>query len=412
MSFRDYIPPKNTPRSIELRASNAYEWAANRCAEPFIKQWSDTWREKWKEPFKGVTTDGHVRTGLFTLASQDRDDGAPVDAMVQAANSLLQVVPESQREALRYPIEAPEWRSWMNPEIYMFHHGIRLEEVSDGVVKAIHEVLRASLSSQGYFKVRGCMEVNRFLGELVEGTKVMNEKSYNFLLFGEPSRTEPWGWQIYGHHLCMNCFVIRSQMVISPIFMGAEPNIIDEGPEKGLVLFSDQEDTAVALMQALDDDIRGKVCISAQLSGATVPSWRYHPADQRHVGGAFQDNRVMPYEGYLVAKMSTHQQDLTRRLLHLGLNYLPESVLVTRLEEISRHWDETYFCWIGSFGPNDAFYYKIHSPVVMMEFDHHSGVFLNNKTPLPFHIHTSVRTPNGNDYGKMLLRQYLDERHG
>lgn len=43
----------------------------------------------------------------------------------------------------------------------------------------------------------------------------------------------------------------------------------------------------------------------------------------------------------------------------------------------------------------------------MVEFDHHSGVFLTNKDPLPFHIHTLVRTPNGNDYGKELLNQYL-----
>ena len=409
MNFRQYIPPKDTPRSKELAASNAYQWAENRCKEPFIKDWSDSWLKRWKEPFKGITTDGNIRSGLFNLAPEGRNEGAPIDRMVQAADALIQAVSESQRDSLLYPIEAPEWRSWMNPEIYMFHHGIRLEEVSDEVAEAVHDLLRASLSPDGYRKVRGCMEVNKFLGEMVDGKKVLNEKSYNLLLFGKPSLTTPWGWQIYGHHLCMNCFVIRSQMVISPIFMGAEPNIIDEGPERGMVLFSDQESTGIALMNSLDDDIRQQVCISTQLSGPEIPSWRYHAADQRHVGGAFQDNRVMPYEGYLVGNMSAHQQDLVRRLLYLGLNYLPEKVLQMRLAEISDHWEETYFCWIGGFESTSAFYYKVHSPVIMMEFDHHSGVFLNNKVPLPFHIHTSVRTPNGNDYGKELLKQWSDK---
>jgi hypothetical protein len=50
-------------------------------------------------------------------------------------------------------------------------------------------------------------------------------------------------------------------------------------------------------------------------------------------------------------------------------------------------------------GEDNAFYYRIQSPVVMIEFDHHKGVVLNNPTPEKFHVHTIVRTPNGNDYG-------------
>jgi hypothetical protein len=41
---------------------------------------------------------------------------------------------------------------------------------------------------------------------------------------------------------------------------------------------------------------------------------------------------------------------------------------------------------------------------VFIEFDHHAGVFLTNAEPAKFHVHTIVRTPNGNDYGMDLLR--------
>ena len=44
----------------------------------------------------------------------------------------------------------------------------------------------------------------------------------------------------------------------------------------------------------------------------------------------------------------------------------------------------------------------------MIEFDHHKGVLLNNETPQRFHIHTIVRTPNGNDYGMDLLRLHYE----
>ncbi|KAI1612055.1 hypothetical protein EDD37DRAFT_633801 [Exophiala viscosa] len=42
---------------------------------------------------------------------------------------------------------------------------------------------------------------------------------------------------------------------------------------------------------------------------------------------------------------------------------------------------ETYFCWIGGFDDSAAFDYRIQNPVVAVELDHHSRVFLTNKEP-------------------------------
>jgi Protein of unknown function (DUF3500) len=44
--------------------------------------------------------------------------------------------------------------------------------------------------------------------------------------------------------------------------------------------------------------------------------------------------------------------------------------------------------------------------VILIEFDHHAGVWLANTEPERFHIHTLVRTPNGNDYGAALVSQF------
>jgi hypothetical protein len=76
------------------------------------------------------------------------------------------------------------------------------------------------------------------------------------------------------------------------------------------------------------------------------------------------------------------------------------------MRRIRQRLDETFFSWIGGFGDEDPFYYRIQSPIIIVEFDHHRGVWLLNKEPAKYHIHTLIRTPNGNDYGRELLRQF------
>jgi hypothetical protein len=48
-------------------------------------------------------------------------------------------------------------------------------------------------------------------------------------------------------------------------------------------------------------------------------------------------------------------------------------VLQHRLSLFKKHLNETYFAWIGDFGDDDPYYYRIHSPVAFMELDFHCG---------------------------------------
>lgn len=64
---------------------------------------------------------------------------------------------------------------------------------------------------------------------------------------------------------------------------------------------------------------------------------------------------------------------------------------------------------MGGLEAQDAYYFRIHSPVAFMEFDFHSGVYLTNQDPAKCHIHTINRIPNRGDYGKALLEQYRRE---
>jgi hypothetical protein len=139
------------------------------------------------------------------------------------------------------------------------------------------------------------------------------------------------------------------------------------------------------------------------MKGGDMPPDRVHFADERHFGGAFRDNRIVPYEGIKISEFSRDQRKCLLDLIEVFLILLPHSPRQARMEEIVRHLDETRFCWIGGYDESSTFYYRVQSPVVLIEFDHHCGVFLLNENPEKFHVHTIVRTPNGNDYGKALL---------
>ena len=41
-----------------------------------------------------------------------------------------------------------------------------------------------------------------------------------------------------------------------------------------------------------------------------------------------------------------------------------------QMEEVRAHLDRTWFAWIGETDADSVFYYRIHSPVILIEFDH------------------------------------------
>ncbi|KAK7756868.1 hypothetical protein SLS62_001313 [Diatrype stigma] len=354
---------------------------------------------------------------LFPL----RDEGVPTDRIAAAANAVVALLTPAQRHKTLLHIDSPEWRTWSNPEFLLSDKGVRLDAVSAELRDAVLAVLRAALSPEGYDKAVAAMRINGFLGQLVGGPRVMNEHSYNFVLFGgdtsinsstsEPSipavfsADKPWGFSFYGHHLCLSVFLYRGQMVISPWFTGAEPNLIDEGPWKGTRILGEEERLGLQLMQSLEPAAQARARTYAAMRDAAMPRGRWNHDDQRHLCGAYRDNRVVPYEGVVVAELGPAQQDLVRRILEQYLLYLPARARALRLRDCEGRFPETYFSWIGGCGDQDPFYYRVQSPVVVVEFDHHSGVFLANAEPAKFHIHTLLRTPNAGDYGFALRNQ-------
>lgn len=402
--YREFVPAPGTSR---IAGDTPREHAAARLKLPRAQELFATWARLAEAPFKGITTDGNVRPGLFSLTPSD----APTNEMTAAAARLVSLLPGGVAARTIHPVGSRMWQHWQNTEILVEQHGLRLDETTPQIREAVLAVLAASLSAKGFTATRAVMQLNQFLGDLVGGPRVLGQWAYTFVLFGTPSVSEPWGWQLFGHHLSLNCLVIERQMVLTPTFMGAEPSYCDAGPFNGISLFEDEERKGLELMRSLSVDQRGLALVSDSMNGADHPPGRWHFADHFHLGGTHQDNRIVPLEGLAGNKLTARQK---RDLLDLVAAYvapLPPAPFAARMGEVERHLAETHFCWIGGFDEIKPFYYRIQSPVILIEFDHHSGVFLTNQEPARFHVHTLVRTPNGNDYGVDLLRQHYEKAH-
>jgi hypothetical protein len=131
---------------------------------------------------------------------------------------------------------------------------------------------------------------------------------------------------------------------------------------------------------------------------------------------AWTDNVVLDYAGLPARDLTAAQRQQLVDLAALYVSNMAGGHARVKMDEVVAHLDRTWFAWIGNTTPGSVFYYRIHSPVVLIEFDHQRPValrhLLNPDLPNAAHIHTVVRTPNGNDYGKDLLRQhYLQHPH-
>jgi hypothetical protein len=87
---------------------------------------------------------------------------------------------------------------------------------------------------------------------------------------------------------------------------------------------------------------------------------------------------------------------------------LPERAAT--MAEFDAHLGETWFSWYGATDGSQPVYFRIHSPVIIVELDNHAGVWLANRLPARFHVHSTLRLPNGNDYGRALLQAWRERQ--
>jgi Protein of unknown function (DUF3500) len=348
------------------------------------------------EPFKGVTADGTPASGLFPI----RATGVSTSGVREAAVRFLAGLTPEQRASATFKADDDQWRQWNNVH-RAARQGVSFKEMSEPQRQLAYGLLKASLSAKGLENARNIMRLNETIAELTKRFEEYGEFLYWMAIMGAPSATQPWGWQLEGHHLIVNYFVLGDQVVMTPAFWGSEPVIAESGKYAGTKVLQEEQALAVALMHSLTPEQRKTATIAAEKVRNDAQSQ------------AFRDNLVLPYAGLRAADMNAEQKRRLLDTIGVYVGNMADGHAKIKMEEVRKRLDDTYFAWIGESGPDSVFYYRIHSPVILIEFDHQTPVALPGpRVPGRIHIHSVVRTPNGNDYGKNLLRQHYEQHKG
>jgi hypothetical protein len=349
-------------------------------------------------PYFGISADGTLVSGLFPI----RATGVSTGPVREAAVKFLSSLTPQQLLRTQFSVDDPEWRRWSNVDngIYV-RQGVSLKEMSAVQRHAAMDLMRASLSARGLELSQDIMKTDQTLREINEDELSYDEELYFFTLMGIPSQTGPWGWQIDGHHLIINYFVLGDQVVMTPVFLGGEPVVARTGKYAGNAILQNEQNQGLAFMNSLDAEQQASATLSSRKEG------------NNNQAAAGKDNIVLDYSGVPVAGFTPEQKAALLQLVELFVGNMDDGHAAVKMEEVSAHLDETWFAWVGGVADDAVFYYRIHSPIVLIEFDHQRPVGTRrlNPTDQPTrdHIHVVVRTPNGNDYGKDLLRQHLEQ---
>ncbi|MFD5856772.1 DUF3500 domain-containing protein [Streptomyces chartreusis] len=371
--------------------------------------------------FVGVTTDGTLVGDLYAI----HRTGVSTTRVVRAGAAFVNALTDDQKSATLFDIDADQWLDWTNVDSND-REGLALRDMDEKQYKLAIKLLKAALSARGLENASQIRKLNHFLGEYSGDTsKALNSDAYWFTIMGTPSATDPWGFQFEGHHLVINYFVLGDQVVATPTFRGSEPTkIAYDGVDYHL--FREETAAGLKMLRSLN---------ATQLATAA-------PGTEEKTGtnltvGAGNDNAVLPYKGLKGSELNHRQQKLLLDLVEVYTGTIDEGHSRVWLRDIEKHLDDTYFYWIGESEDDSAFYYRVHSPVVLIEYDAESPLAYHedddsssasptaaatasasapgpggpNGTPTQQHIHTIIRTPNGNDYGVDLLKLHLETDH-
>ena len=385
----EVVVEKGVTSTNKIQKSKGMEGAT----KAFAKRESDA----LSQDFVGVRTSDGLQSGLFPIKST----GVSTKPIVDATRLFLAQLSPEQKEKTLFAVDDIEWRKWLNVDNGIYdRQGISLKEMTTNQKMAAFNMLRTSLSARGLQQTRDIMKTDQTLRELNNGAPHLDEELYFITIMGTPSETQPWGWQIDGHHLAINYFILGDQVVFSPAFMGAEPVLATSGKHKGNLLFQDEQNFGLALMQSFDKSQQDKARIDEKRR-------------ENLKAAGFQDNLVLDYQGVNAKSMTPKQRAELLALTEQYIGKMREGHAKVKMADVQKHIDNTWFAWAGDTTDDGVFYYIIHSPVVLIEFDHQApiGVPSKDRSPTRNHIHTMIRTPNGNDYGKDLLRQHLKKHH-
>jgi hypothetical protein len=330
-----------------------------------------------------VAQDEGPVSAATTTAGVSNDDQSV--AVYAAATSLLNVLTESQRAAVQFEFKDEEQRQrWSNLPTGIFERkGLRMGDLTPAQREAVMNVLRATLSANGFAQIEENMEAEETLNTGGGRLKFGRDEFY-FSLLGQPSLTEPWMWQFGGHHLALNATVIDQRITLAPSLTGGQPMSFTRDGQP-VDQMNEEVAAAFELVNALDETQRSKAVIAGRFGDM---QW-----------GPGRDDARMEPRGIRGSELNESQRTLLRRILAERVGLLNDEDTAERMAEIDAGLPDTWFAWSGPNASGSSASYAVHGPSVFLEFapQQMGGQPMN-------HVHAMYREP-GNDYGLKWFRE-------
>lgn len=317
----------------------------------------------------------------------EKDDAT---IMIEAAQHFLSLVAPSDLDRIAFPFEADERTHWNFVPIKGQRKGLALKNITPGQRTALHRLLQAALSTEGYLKVTSIQQLERLLGELENRLDYRNPGDYYLTIFGTPSSKGAWGWRFEGHHLSLNISIIDGKVSTTPTFMGANPGRVKESVFAGLEILSTEITLARQLMASLDEHQKEKAIIAEE-------------APREIITGNAREAVLDEFEGLSFTEMNESQQDGLILLISAYVGTMEANVAALQLKRIQNAgFENIYFSWAGSLADEQPHYYRIHGPNILIEYDNTQ----NNAN----HVH-SVWRDLENDFGRDFLKEHYERDH-
>jgi len=321
----------------------------------------------------------------FCAAVVAQQRSAP--SMTTAATNFLASLTPEQRQRATFAFDSAERMRWhFVPQFE--RNGLQVREMTEPQRKLAHELLKTGLSARGYTTYTQIMQLENILKAQEKGSgPTRDPEGYRFSVFGTPSAKGTWGWRVEFHHVSLHFDVVNGTAVSStPSFAGANPAEVKDGPQKGQRTLGTLEDTARALVTALDDSQR-KVAIFTNVALNDI------------VTENALDIKPLSPDGIKASAMTPAQRDLLMKILDAYAGLMTADIAADRMAKVKKAGIENIaFAWAGSIERGQKHYYRVQGPTFLIEFD--------NTQNDANHVHSVWRDFNG-DFGRDLLREHL-----
>ena len=308
------------------------------------------------------------------------------------AIAFLKTLTNEQKVKATFAFSDEERFNWNF--VPMARKGLSIKEMTPAQREAAMKLLKATLSEQGYQKAIAIMQLEVILKELENrgpDDHYRDSEKYYISIFGKPDILERWGWRLEGHHLALNFLSHQGKLVSStPTFMGSNPGIVPQGPSKGKQILKEEVDLAFALLHSLD---------KTQHTKALISETAFHEI----ITGNSRQARLEKMEGVAFTELTKSQQQQLMQLVGVYVRKYYTGFADELMNKIEKaRLDQLHFAWAGSEKWGSGHYYRIHGPVLLIEYDNTQ----NNGN----HIHTSVRDLT-NDFGEDYLKTHYQKEH-